>query len=169
MVARAALRALCAGALAIDVNTALLAASDALGLRTAHGGLLRFGQLHGAPVADAVGAGPWWRGVLVPATGGPGFATAFHIGVGLLMALGYAALPLRRAGWSPLRAGLACAALVWLLNAAVVLPAIGEGFAGSRSLGVPGMAAFAAIHTVFFVLLALLYDQLTDHTALDTD
>ena len=69
MVARAALRALCAGALAIDVNTALLAASDALGLRTAHGGLLRFGQLHGAPVADAVGAGPWWRSVLVPATG----------------------------------------------------------------------------------------------------
>ena len=39
--------ALAAGALAIDVNTALLALSDALGLPTAHGGLLRFLQMWG--------------------------------------------------------------------------------------------------------------------------
>ena len=49
---------------------------------------------------------------------------------------------------------------VWLLNAAVVLPLIGEGFAGSRNLSLAGMAAFAAIHTVFFLLLAGLYQQL---------
>jgi hypothetical protein len=57
----------------------------------------------------------------------------------------------------PLVKGLIYAAIVWLLNACVVLPAIGEGIAGSRYLGLAGMTGFAAIHTVFFVLLALLY------------
>lgn len=37
---------------------------------------------------------------------------------------------------------------------ALVLPLIGEDFAGSKSLSLAGMAAFAAIHTVFFLLLA---------------
>ena len=67
------LPALAAGALAIDVNTALLALSDALGLPTAHGGLLRFLQLWGVPLPS-----------------GPVFAVGFHIAVGLLMALVYA-------------------------------------------------------------------------------
>jgi hypothetical protein len=43
---------------------------------------------------------------------------------------------------------------VRLANAAVVLPAIGEGF---RHLGLAGMAWFAAAHTLFFVVLAVLY------------
>ena len=131
------LPALAAGALAIDVNTALLALSDALGLPTAHGGLLRFLQMWGAPLPS-----------------GPVFATGFHIAVGLAMAVVYAVV----APWTrlrPIAAGLGSALLVWLLNSAVVLPAIGEGFAGSRHLGLAGMTMFAAIHTVFFVLLAL--------------
>ncbi len=49
---------------------------------------------------------------------------------------------------------------MWLLNAFVVLPLIGEGIAGSRHLGLPGIVGFAVIHTVFFVLLALLYAAL---------
>lgn len=131
------LPALAAGAVAIDVNTALLTLSDALGLPTAHGGLLRFLQMWGAPLPS-----------------GLVFATGFHIAVGLAMAVVYAAV----APWTrlrPLAAGLGSALLVWLFNSAVVLPAIGEGFAGSRHLGLAGMTMFAAIHTVFFVLLAL--------------
>lgn len=131
------LPALAAGALAIDVNTALLAASDALGLPTAHGGLLRFLQMWGVPLPS-----------------GPVFAMGFHIAVGLAMALAYGLVKPWVRLW-PLAAGLWSALLVWLLNSAVVLPAIGEGFAGSRHLGLAGMAMFATIHTVFFVLLAV--------------
>jgi len=58
------LPAFAAGALAIDVNTALLALSDALGLPTAHGGLLRLLQLWGLP----------W-GLPVRSTSGPVFPT----------------------------------------------------------------------------------------------
>jgi hypothetical protein len=48
---------------------------------------------------------------------------------------------------------------VWLLNAAVVLPLTGEGLAGSVHLSLAGMTWFAAAHTVFFVLLAVLYQR----------
>ena len=136
------LPALAAGALAIDVNTALLALSDALGLPTAHGGLLRFLQMWGVPLPS-----------------GPVFAMGFHIAVGLAMAVVYAML-VPWSGLRPVAAGLWSALLIWLLNSVVVLPAIGEGFAGSHHLGLLGMAMFAAIHTVFFVLLALLDERL---------
>lgn len=49
------------------------------------------------------------------------------------------------------------AVVVWVANAVVILPWLGEGFAGSRNLSLPGMAYFAAAHTVFFVLLAVLF------------
>jgi len=39
----------------------------------------------------------------------------------------------------------------------VVLPAIGEGLAGTRRLTLAGMVWFAAAHTLFFVVFAVLY------------
>lgn len=77
--------------------------------------------------------------------------------VGLLMALFYAYVLEPILPGKPLVKGLTYAAIVWLLNAFLVLPLIGEGIAGSRYLGLAGMTGFAFIHTVFFVLLALLY------------
>ena len=134
---------------------------DAAGLRTAHGGLLRLLQVAGSAALDGTAAGEWWRRAVAPVTAGPGFQLGFHIAVGLAMAVFYVAvvrrLPPRRV-WPN---ALAYAAAVWLLNAAVVLPVIGEGFAGSKSLGVAGMTAFAAIHTAFFVLLAGFYRKVT--------
>jgi hypothetical protein len=53
--------------------------------------------------------------------------------------------------------GLYYALGVWLLNAIVVLPLTGEGLAGSAHLGLFGMTWFAAAHTLFLVLLAVLY------------
>jgi hypothetical protein len=137
---------LLAGAVAIVLNTAALAAADLVPLATAHGGLLRF---------------------LVILTGGairipPGcaFQTGFHIAVGLAMALFYAlALEPVLRGPSWLR-GLLYAVAVWLANALIVLSAIGEGLAGSRRLTVAGMAWFAAAHTLFFVTQAILYARL---------
>ena len=140
------LAALLAGAVAIALNTAALAAADLVPLATAHGGLLR---LLVVMSADAF-----------PIPMGRGFQAGFHIVVGLAMALFYALVlePLLR-GPSWLR-GLIYAVAVWLTNAAVVLPATSEGFAGSRHLTLAGMLWFAAAHTLFFVLLAVLYARL---------
>ena len=53
--------------------------------------------------------------------------------------------------------GLPCAAVLWLLNAVVVLPLGGEGFAGACHLALRGSVGFATARTLFFVLLAVLY------------
>jgi hypothetical protein len=55
---------------------------------------------------------------------------------------------------------------VWLANALIVLPAIGEGLAGSRRLTLAGMAWFAAAHTLFFVAQAILYARLQQERCL---
>ncbi|SME90769.1 hypothetical protein SAMN06265365_101342 [Tistlia consotensis] len=152
--------ALLAGGIAIAANTALLALADRAGLVTAHGGLLRLLQLVAGRAAAAAGlAGPW-NGLLLPATSGAVFKVGFHLAVGLVMALvyGFAAEP-ALAG-RPWAKGLLCAVAVWFLNALIVLPAIGEGLAGSRHLEAAGMIGFAAIHTAFFLILAPLYARL---------
>ena len=56
--------------------------------------------------------------------------------------------------------GALYAVLVWLLNTLVLLPGIGEGIAGRRTLPLAGMTYYAMAHTVFFVLTALLYARL---------
>jgi hypothetical protein len=72
----------------------------------------------------------------------------FHLGLGIVVALVYAYVlepraPRRR---RPERGALYAIA-VWLLNAFVVLPATGEGFAGSAHLTLAGITWFAAAHT----------------------
>jgi hypothetical protein len=145
------LAALLAGAVAIALNIAALAAADLVPLATARGGLLRLVVMLSGDSFPS------------PTTGA--FQTGFHIVVGLAMALFYAlvlepVLP----GPSWLR-GLIYAVAVWLANAAIVLPATGEGFAGSRHLTLAGMVWFAAAHTLFFVVLAVLYERLRGERA----
>ena len=149
-----------AGALAIGANTALLAGADAVGFTTARGGLLRLLKDIAGGLAPFVGLDGVWNDVLAPATSGAFFQTAFHVVVGLLMAIFYAYVLEPVLPGRPWIKGLIYSALVWLLNAFAVLPLIGEGIAGSRQLGIAGMVGFAAIHTVFFVLLAVLYARL---------
>ena len=148
------LAALVAGAVAIALNIAALAAADLVPLATAHGGLLRLLVM--------------LSGGALPIPAGSAFQAGFHIVVGLAMALFYALVlePVLR-GPSWLR-GLIYALAVWLANAAVVLPATSEGFAGSRHLTLAGMVWFAAAHTLFFVVLAVLYARLRGgHTSRD--
>jgi hypothetical protein len=141
--------ALLAGAIAIFLNMAMLAVADWLNLPTAHGGLLRLlTELSGDRVR-------------FPA--GPVFQAGFHVLVGLAMAVFYALClepalrPVSR--WPAWLGGLTYAGVVWIANAALVLPLTGEGFAGSRHLSLAGMVWFAAAHTLFFVSLALLFQQ----------
>src|SRR5680860_1555873 len=154
------LASLVAGAIAIAVNTGLLAGADAVGFVTARGGLLRLVKMIIGDLAPLAGFADLWTGVIAPATSGAAFRTGFHVFVGLLMALFYAYVLEPVLPGRPLVKGLIYAAIVWLANAFVVLPSIGQGIAGSHQLGAAGMAGFAVIHTVFFVLLALLYAHL---------
>jgi hypothetical protein len=56
--------------------------------------------------------------------------------------------------WGSTTKGLAYATGLWLINAAIVLPAAGEGFAGISNLSVAGILWFAVAHTLFFFMLA---------------
>ena len=147
---RRMLMGLCCGALAIDVNSAMLAGADFIGLRTAHGGLLRLLQLLAAVMPGSFGA------TFVRATSGAAFQFAFHIVVGLGMAVFYVVVVRGLHPRSPWVTALAYAGVLWVLNAAVVLPLIGEGFAGSHHLTLAGIIGYAIAHTVFFVVLAFL-------------
>ena len=73
---------------------------------------------------------------------------------GLLMALFYAFSLEPYLPRSTAAKGWIYAIAVWLLNACVVLPTSGEGFAGSAHLTAAGMLWYAASHTLFFLTLA---------------
>jgi hypothetical protein len=149
--------ALLAGAIAIALNTAALKLADAIPLATAHGGLLRLISPWIGPLLRQAGIVALWSAAGGPPLAAPLFQAGFHIVVGLVMAIFYAALPEPFLPWPAWLKGAFCAVVVWLLNAAVVLPLTGESFAGSAHLTLAGMAWFAAAHTLFFMLLAVLF------------
>ncbi|MDR3475720.1 MAG: hypothetical protein P4M09_29080 [Devosia sp.] len=152
--------AVIAGGIAIVANTLALRLADAIPLTTARGGLLRLLTQWLAAPAEWSGVAAFWAEHGLPGAQSALVQTGFHLLVGLAMALVYAygIEPFGPGGsW---RKGIAYALVVWLLNAAVVLPATGEGFAGSAHLALAGMLWFAGAHTLFFVLLAVVYDRL---------
>jgi len=124
-------------------------------LVTARGGLLKLLTIYLGP--SLAGAGARWVGLGMPAPGGTTFQLGFHVVVGLAMAVFYGVLLEPLLPGRPWWKGLLYAVAVWLANAFIVLPLLGEGIAGGRNLGTPGMIYFAAAHTVFFMLLAVLF------------
>lgn len=106
---------------------------------------------------ESLSVADFWTALHHPAADTHAFKTGFHIVVGLLTAV------FRVFGLEPILSGpallkgLVYSLLVWLTNAFIVLPRIGEGSAGSRYLSAAGMTYFAAAHTAFLGLLALLY------------
>jgi hypothetical protein len=153
--------ALIAGLIAIIANTLLLEAADLIPLVTARGGLLKLLKIYlSAPLAD-LGVAGLWASLPLPAPDSHAFKTAFHIVFGLLMAVFYAYVVEPLLPGTALMKGLLFALLIWLANAFIVLPWIGEGTAGSANLNTGGMIYFAVAHTGFFVVLALLYARFT--------
>lgn len=149
--------ALLAGLIAITLNTVVLYLAQFIPLRTEAGGLLKvlklgFGDALGASFLNQV-----WNQMKLPSPESEVFKTGFHVFVGLGMALFYAAVFEPWLSGTAWRKGFCYALLAWLLNAFVVLPWIGEGIAGNHHLALTGMVYYAAAHTIFFVLLALLY------------
>jgi len=149
-------RVLVAGIVALAVNMLLLWLADRFGIVTARGGFQRLVKLWTTPWLVAGGVDGLWSGWKLPDPGSAPFMAAFKVAAGLMMALVYAAIEPALPGrwWAK---GLLYALLVWLLNAAVVLPLLGEGFADARSLTWVGMISFALAHTAFFLVLAGLY------------
>ena len=146
--------ALVTGSLAISLNTVVLKAADLIHLTTAHGGLLRLLSHHFSKPLQQSGITSIWWAVGAPAPATQTFQIGFHILVGLMMALFYAFVLEPAMPWSTTVKGLVYLAVVWLVNALIVLPATGEGFAGSANLTLAGIAWFAAAHSIFFMILA---------------
>ncbi len=144
--------ALWAGGIAVVLNRLVLLGADLIGLPTAKGGLIPF-------LETATG---------YPASKEAAFEPTFYVIVGIGMALVYAGFVEQHLPGKAWLKGLICAVVTWLLNAAYILPATGQGFAGLRSLTVPGVIWFAAAHTLFFVVMAVLYERLQKPTSADT-
>lgn len=151
---------LAAGTVAIVLNILVLDAFDAVGIITARGGLQKLVRAWLSPPLVGSGISDVWLSLGLPGPDTPVFKTGFKVTVGLLMALAYALLfePTLRGGF--LRKGLVAAVPFWLLNACVVLPLLGEGIAGARTLTAGGLLSYALAHTLFFVVLAWAYDTL---------
>lgn len=150
-----------AGLIAIMINTALLQVADLIPLQTAHGGLLKLLQLLVSDMVRASGLTNIWLSAGFPAADTAVFKLGFHILIGLLMAVIYAVMLEPLLTGSAIKKGLLYALLVWLVNAMIILPWIGEGFAGNLHLSLAGMLYFFVAHTIFFVALSLLYALLT--------
>lgn len=153
---RSIMRVLVAGTVALAVNMILLWLADHFGIVTARGGFQRLTKLWTTPWLVATGADALWSRWQLPDPSSALFMAAFKIAAGLMMALVYAAIEPALPGrwWTK---GLLYALIVWLLNAVVVLPLLGEGFAGTESLTGAGIMTFALAHTAFFLVLAGLY------------
>ena len=80
---------LMAGGIAIALNTTLLAAADFIPLVIARGGLLKMLTVIFGPGLARLGVGSLWASLGLPVPGGTMFQLAFHVVVGLLMALLY--------------------------------------------------------------------------------
>jgi hypothetical protein len=146
--------AMLAGSVAIVLNTLALAAADLFHLETAHGGLLRLIVSSLPNSVDRLGIASTWAAMNGPPISSKSFQTGFHLFVGLLMALFYAFVFEPFLPPSTAAKGWIYAIGVWLINASVVLPATGEGFAGSAHLSATGILWYAASHTLFFLVLA---------------
>jgi hypothetical protein len=153
--------ALLAGGAAIVLNTLALSAADLFDLETAHGGLLRLIVSSLPSSVDRLGIASTWAAMNGPPVFSKTFQTGFHLFVGLLMALFYAFVLEPFLPRSTAAKGWIYAIGVWLINASIVLPASGEGFAGSAYLTVAGMLWYAASHTLFFLALAYGFALLT--------
>jgi len=155
--ARATTLGLLSGLIAILINTAILAAADWIPLVTARGGLLKLLTLYLSDTFVNLGIYNYWVSLNLPSVNSAIFKNSFHILIGLVMAVFYACILEPRLVGSAWFKGLVYAIAIWVINSIIVLPLIGEGFAGSKSLTLAGMGYFAVAHTTFFVLLAVLY------------
>ena len=160
-VSKFVLVAVVAGVVALTINILLLNLADVLGIVTARGGLQRLVRMWvSAPIVRS-GIGELWLALGLPGPDTAVFRTGFKVCVGLGMAIFYAFVVAPNLTGGVLKKSLLYALVIWLINAFVVLPLLGEGIAGARVLSIVGMAWFAAAHTAFFILVAFIFERST--------
>ena len=152
------------GVVAITINTILLQWGTHRGWELGNGVLLRFMQPIVSPVLVHSGFSAWWMDASLPSPTGASFKVGFHVVVGLLMAVFYAAFE-RYVRLGPVAKGFIYAAAIYVVNAGVLFPMLGDGFAGYRIMTATGLIYFAFAHTAFFVLNAWLYEKLRPHAS----
>ncbi len=149
-----------AGVVAISVNTAILQAAAPLGILAESGGLLRlFVSLLRAP-AEALGITALWTSVGLPPPASLIFWLAFHYATGFGMVCLYVLLEPRLPGRGLLKGSL-FSLLPWLINGLIVLPALGQGAFGYRTLALSGIAYFFVANWSFGAVLGELYERFT--------
>lgn len=144
-----------AGSVGITVNTLVLQAAPLFHVNPGKGGLLQL-LLHGIDK---------WLHPLTPALNMLGLRSPpslagflwFHYitGLGMILLYFYFASP-RLSGpqwWRATQFSL----LPWLMNAGVVLPMLGQGFAGMNRLSFAGALYFFIANWIFVVVSALCY------------
>ena len=150
--------AVVAGLLGITVNTLVLEAAPQLHINPGKGGLL---QLFHRGVQH-------WMPSLLPFVSRLGLKQPptlagflwFHYVTGLAMVLAYFFIFTPRLGGSEWWKSNAFSLFAWLINAAIVLPALGQGFAGVRSTPLPGAVYFFFANWLFVIVSALCYRAL---------
>jgi len=147
-------RGLIGGVAGLVVNYILLGLADYLNIVTARGGFQRLTKIWLAGPLASTGVAAKWSRLGLPDPSSALFVNGFKIGAGLVFAIIYVAIKPYLPGRA-IAKGMTYAALVWLINAAFVLPLLGEGFAGANNLTWLGILAFAIAHTSFFLVLAL--------------
>jgi hypothetical protein len=146
-----------AGAIALVVTFSLLGLADWLGIVTARGGFQRLVKIWTGPALQSSGVAKLWSDLHIPDPSSALFQDAFKVAVGLGFALIYVAIKRYLPG-TAIAKGLTYALIIWLINAGVVLPVLGQGFAGANTLTATGIIAFAIAHTSFFIILAILVE-----------
>ena len=155
------MRTLIAGTLALTMNLALLTAAARVPLLPVRGDMLRLLTIHVwpfvAPYAVSGGLTSRWLRLGLPLPGSPGFTIGFHVLSGYALAFIYTMMIEPSTTGPAWRKGFLFALVIWTLHACIVQPALGEGIAGSLVLTTSGIAYFAVAHTLFFLVLAIVY------------
>ena len=148
-----------ASVIAISVNVALLKAAAPLGILAESGGLLRLvvHQLRGP--AAALGISAWWTSAGLPPPPSLVFWLAFHYATGFGMASLYVLVESRLPGRG-LAKGSLFSLLPWLINGLIVLPALGQGAFGYRTLSPSGIAYFFLANWAFGAVLGVIFERL---------
>ena len=141
--------ALIAGLIAIVVNTAMLEAADWIPLVTARGGLLKLLKIYFASPLAGLGVADLWAACIFPLPTRMLSRRGFTSSSGCLWRCSTLSHSSPFSLDRQLVKGLVYALLVWLANAFIVLPWIGEGIAGSGFLSAAGMIYFTVAHTSF--------------------
>jgi hypothetical protein len=150
--------ALIAGAAAVTVNIIALESASLIPLNTARGGILKFGIVCLTGAARLLGFAPLSRLIAEVSGNVRPFEIPFHFFMGIVMALFYAFWVEPLFNVRPLLKVFLYGLGIWLLNAVLVLPSLGEGFAGISDLSPFGIIWFAAAHFLYFVILAWSFD-----------